>query len=71
MRKWIVNPLNETVKMLVDIAEGEGDLTSRLVVHSNDELGLLAKNFNLFVDKMHKSVSDVVSTISNLSASAT
>ncbi len=44
--------VNRTVGMLKDIAEGEGDLTMRLAVDSGDEIGELAKWFNIFVEKL-------------------
>ncbi|SCY78336.1 methyl-accepting chemotaxis protein [Desulfoluna spongiiphila] len=49
----IIRPINRTSEMLRDIAEGEGDLTRRLEVVSNDELGILATWFNAFVEKIH------------------
>ncbi len=36
-----------------DVAEGEGDLTKRIPITSEDEIGELAKWFNLFLDKIH------------------
>ncbi len=48
----ITKPINQTVKGLKDIAEGEGDLTMRLAVSSKDELGDLASWFNVFMEKM-------------------
>ena len=48
----IARPLGQTVGLLRDIAEGEGDLTRRLEVRSRDELGELAHWFNIFVDKL-------------------
>lgn len=38
---------------LGEIASGEGDLTQRLTVSSQDEVGKLASNFNIFVGNMH------------------
>ncbi len=49
----VSRPLKNTVIMLKDIAEGEGDLTRRLEVKSNDEVGELAQWFNVFMDNMH------------------
>jgi methyl-accepting chemotaxis protein len=45
-------PIGKTVDKLKDISEGDGDLSSRLQVQSNDETGLLAEQFNIFVDKL-------------------
>jgi methyl-accepting chemotaxis protein len=51
-RQVIVRPIHATVKMLKDISEGEGDLTKRLVAHSRDEIGNMAKYFNATLDKI-------------------
>ena len=54
-----VKPINKTIDMLKDIAEGEGDLTKKLDVHTDDEIGELAKYFNLFVGKIQELVVQV------------
>lgn len=48
----IVKPINAAVFGLKDIAEGEGDLTLRLEVDSNDEVGELATWMNTFIGKL-------------------
>lgn len=48
----IVKPINSAVAGLKDIAEGEGDLTMRLQVNSKDEVGEMAKWFNVFIEKL-------------------
>ncbi|MCH7871216.1 MAG: DUF4340 domain-containing protein, partial [Planctomycetes bacterium] len=50
--KPIVRPLCTTVGILKDMAQGEGDLSRRLEVASRDEVGEMAKWFNLFMDKV-------------------
>lgn len=49
----ITKPIKETVEMLEDIAEGEGDLTKRLKAMTRDEIGDMAGLFNVFVEKLH------------------
>ncbi|WP_347901124.1 methyl-accepting chemotaxis protein [Pseudomonas purpurea] len=49
----ILRPLHLMKANLDDIAAGEGDLTRRLAITSQDELGELAGSFNRFVDKIH------------------
>ncbi|MGM0418729.1 MAG: methyl-accepting chemotaxis protein [Thermodesulfobacteriota bacterium] len=48
----ITKSLNSLIYSFSDIAEGEGDLTKRLDINSNDELGLLGRHFNRFLDKL-------------------
>jgi methyl-accepting chemotaxis protein len=44
-----------------DISLGEGDLTRRLQVQSQDEIGQLATAFNRFVERIHQSIREVSS----------
>ncbi|MCT4564252.1 MAG: methyl-accepting chemotaxis protein [Maledivibacter sp.] len=55
----IVNPIHKTIDMLKDIAQGEGDLTRRLDIYADDEIGELSKWFNLFIQKIQKLVAQV------------
>jgi methyl-accepting chemotaxis protein len=47
-RKTVVTPLNKTINILQEIAEGDGDLTKRVDKLSNDEIGELARWSNKF-----------------------
>ncbi|MCA2017628.1 methyl-accepting chemotaxis protein [Vibrio tritonius] len=51
--------LTNITNALTDIAEGDGDLTRRLEVKSQDEVGILADKFNKFVDRLHQMVKQV------------
>ncbi len=55
----ITRPIKQVSDMLEDIAQGEGDLTKRLEVTTKDEIGNMAKWFNLFVDKLQKMIKDI------------
>lgn len=59
MANRIVKPINSAISGLQDVAEGEGDLTKRLDVKSADEVGSLAKWFNLFVKKLQGIIIDI------------
>ncbi len=50
----VTSPIGSMAEMMKDIAEGEGDLTQRMDIQTNDEVGLLAESFNEFVDKIEK-----------------
>ncbi|MDH7598699.1 MAG: methyl-accepting chemotaxis protein [Sedimentisphaerales bacterium] len=67
----IARPLLQAVGMLKEMAQGQGDLTSRLNVQSKDEVGELAKWFNGFMDKLHELVSQVANTAHTVASSAT
>lgn len=45
----VLRPVKEMADRLTDISQGEGDLTQRLEVNSNDEAGQMAQAFNQFV----------------------
>lgn len=56
MSTRMVRPIRNMVARLQDIAEGEGDLTQRLEIDTHDELGEMARWFNLFADKLQNSL---------------
>ncbi len=66
----IAKPVNGVVDMLKDIAEGEGDLTKRLVVNSSDEVGILSQWFNTFVGKIHTIIGQVKDSTITVSGSS-
>ena len=64
----ILRPLHLMKANLDDIAAGEGDLTHRLAITSQDELGELASSFNRFVDKIHAMVRQITDMTFQLTA---
>ena len=70
IQRSILKPLNETVAMITDIAEGEGDLTKRLQVKGNDELTSLTQGFNKFSEKIARLVTDADSSASQVKDNA-
>ncbi|CUS49480.1 MAG: chemotaxis signal relay system methyl-accepting signal transducer [Idiomarinaceae bacterium HL-53] len=61
--KMVVKPLSEVAGALENIASGEGDLTKRLTVNSEDEIGGVARSFNEFVDKIQQLVLTIQDTV--------
>jgi methyl-accepting chemotaxis protein len=59
MAHKMVAPIQNMASSLNDIAKGEGDLTKRLDITSEDEIGQLGSAFNLFIDKLQHIISDV------------
>lgn len=62
----LMQPLTDMGRAMQDIAQGEGDLTKRLKVTSNDEFGTLANAFNRFVERIHESIREVAGTARQL-----
>ena len=62
LARSVAIPLAATVDLLRDLAQGEGDLTKRLTVERQDEVGQLAYWFNAFMDKLHAIVAQVQAT---------
>jgi methyl-accepting chemotaxis protein len=62
----LMQPLTAMGKAMEDIAQGEGDLTKRLAIQSQDEFGALANSFNRFVERIHASIREVASTTGQL-----
>ena len=67
----IVRPVQGVVVNLTDLAEGEGDLTTRLPVTTRDEIGELAQRFNEFMNKLHNMIQDITKGVDTLSSSST
>lgn len=77
IKMGVTGPVKQTADMLKDIAEGEGDLTRRLAVKTEDEIGKLGRWFNKFIEGMQETVrgvntasQEVVSISERLSAAS-
>lgn len=66
----MLKPINNVVSGLRDAAEGEGDLTKRLDVNSQDEVGKLAHWFNTFISKTQTIVAEVAQIAIRVSSSS-
>jgi methyl-accepting chemotaxis protein len=62
--------VNNVVEGLRDIAEGEGDLTRRLKITTKDELGDLARWFNIFIEKLQGIIKNIAGNAEQLSTSS-
>ncbi len=71
LTRAIVRPVLGVVANLTDLAEGEGDLTTRLPVTAEDEIGELARRFNEFMDKLHAMIREISKGVETLTASST
>jgi len=71
---WLMNqlliPLMLTVEVLKDLADGEGDLTTRLKEGSKDELGQIASSLNQFLERLHSLITDIRENSSSIAENA-
>lgn len=66
----ITQPLTRMRNAMSEIASGDGDLTKRLDIHSKDELGALANEFNRFTDKLRVLLTDTAENTKAVSTAA-
>jgi methyl-accepting chemotaxis protein len=74
MHRTILLPLQRLVQdvktMSAGIAEGRGDLTQRLGQTSKDELGELARSFNVYVGSLQQIIQEASGSSAQMSAAA-
>ena len=66
----ITKPIVQTSEVLKDISQGDGDLTKRLNLVTNDEIGELSHHFNRFIEDIHSIIKEVTDTASVLGATS-
>ena len=66
----IINPINAMTDSLMNIAQGEGDLTMRLDDTRKDEIGNQSKWFNVFIEKVQSIIKEVTQGVEALSSSS-
>ncbi len=71
---WLVSlllgPLTKVSQALARIADGNGDLTQRIKIDANDEVGQLANSFNRFVGSQHQLIANIRKLANELNADA-
>ncbi|MFD1006899.1 methyl-accepting chemotaxis protein [Oceanisphaera ostreae] len=68
--QWLLAPLLRVSQALEQIASGRGDLTRRIDIQSQDEVGMLATNFNLFVSSQAELIGQIRSQAEYLGSSS-
>lgn len=66
----ITRSLNSMIASFKDIAEGEGDLTKKIEIDSKDELGELAKWFNVFLENLQTMIKNLAQESANVDQSS-
>jgi len=64
----MTKPLIRVTKAIEEISEGDGDLTHSLEVHSNDEIGDLARHFNTLMKALRLPISETKHVVSGLAS---
>ncbi|ENN6982619.1 methyl-accepting chemotaxis protein [Vibrio parahaemolyticus] len=64
--RTVLKPLNDIKDAMAQIASGDGDLSQRIQINAQDEIGQLAKAFNEFVSKIQATVSQVIDSSNTL-----
>ncbi|EJU9108675.1 methyl-accepting chemotaxis protein [Vibrio parahaemolyticus] len=64
--RTVLKPLNDIKDAMAQIASGDGDLSQRIQINTQDEIGQLAKEFNEFVSKIQATVSQVIDSSNTL-----
>lgn len=54
VRHAVTEPIENLDRIAQELASGEGDLSKRLDITSNDEIGKAAISFNVFIEKVEK-----------------
>lgn len=67
----VTRPITHTVDMIKDIAQGEGDLTRRIKIRDEDEIGMLSQWFNRFVEKLQAIIREVAQNAGTVDRSST
>ncbi|WP_018869365.1 MULTISPECIES: methyl-accepting chemotaxis protein [unclassified Thioalkalivibrio] len=70
IRRFVTQPLAEMTEGLRDIAGGGGDLTRRLDVHGDDEVGRAARAFNDVMEQFRSLIGAVVGSSGQLTSAA-
>jgi len=71
LRILLVKPLSATIEMVKDVATGDGDLTKRLALSRNDEIGKLGHWFDSFMSNLHSIISQLSETSQAVASAST
>nr|WP_324259075.1 methyl-accepting chemotaxis protein [Cellvibrio fontiphilus] len=66
----VANQVSQISHRIQNIAEGDGDLTIRVPVETNDELGHLATHVNHFMEKLQRIIASVLNNAAEVSKTA-
>ncbi|NPA55741.1 MAG: methyl-accepting chemotaxis protein [Epsilonproteobacteria bacterium] len=58
-KSYIINPIKQLSQRIEELANKEADLTKRVDINTNDEIGYIAKNINKFIQNLAEVVSNI------------
>jgi len=67
----LFRPLQRAINAMLNISEGEGDLSQRLHDKGSNELSALGRGFNLFANQIQKVIIELRNSIDDISVSST
>ena len=70
IRKLILKPIALLQQQFDALNDNDGDLTQRIVIENNDELGSLGEAFNKFIEKIHDIMINILTNSETVSAIA-
>ena len=65
-KKYLLTPINNLITQVSQIAKG--DLTNKIQVNRQDEIGQIQSEINKMTNNLHDIVTDILDTVENLSA---
>ena len=70
LSNFLSKPILSPIRLLIDffrrMADGRGDLTRRLEVNTSDEFGILASEFNRFLDAQNTLINDIKNLVESV-----
>ena len=66
----INRPIRKLMDMVIDLARGEGDLSMRLKLDDGNEMGELARWFNIFIQNIEDIIREITQSAETLTASS-
>jgi len=71
IRIMVIKKITNLTEITKSIATGDGDLTQRIPITSNDEIGELTTYFNQFIENVHHIVRDVQTSADSVASGTT
>jgi len=68
--KSVLGPIKKLTFIAKDLAEGEGDLTKRVNIDTNDEIEVLSNYIDTFINNVHNVVAQIVHDSNTLTSSS-